>query len=193
VTSRFDEAAPPGGGLSGSTRQTRPPDVSLVEDARVFRKVAWATAVIVTAIMPLIALVQPPVVWRALWVTLVIDGVVVLTRWLAGRGRVRAASWVFVAVIVAVITVNAPAAGGIRSPGVQAYFIFVMMAGLLLGARAGVTMAVVCTLLGLGLVVADYTDIAPAQRVEYNAVARWLLTCVYIAVALLVMRVATDR
>ena len=158
-----------------------------------FRTVAIATALIVTLAMPVIALVQPDTTLRALRVVMVIDGMLVLTLWIAGRGRVRLASWIYVWVIVSLITYNALPVGGIRSPGVQAYFIFVMLAGLLLGARAGVMMAVVCAALGLGLVISEYVGFAPVAHSDYSALSRWLLTCMYIGVSLLAMRVATDR
>ena len=190
VNSHFDEGAPPRGLLA----RTLPLAKSRQgDDARVFRSVAWVTALIVTVIMPLVALAQPDTLLRALRVMVVIDGTVLFTLWLASRGRVRLASWIYIWVIISLITYNAPAVGGIRSPGVQAYFIFVMLAGLLLGTRAGIMMAVVCAVLGLGLVVAEHLGLTPAEPADYSAISRWLLTCVYTAVALLAMRIATDR
>ena len=158
-----------------------------------FRRVALFTALIITAIMPVIAIAQPGVIGRAVRNILVVDGMVAIALWLNSRGRVRAASWLYVLVILALITYNAPAGGGIRSPGVQAYFIFVMLAGLLLGVRAGIAMALICAALGLGLVVAERTGVLPAQGADYNIVTRWLLTCLYIGVALLTMQLAVDK
>jgi PAS domain S-box-containing protein len=192
VSASTDPGASPRGRLPGRIRALAG-GAGRGEDARVFRTVAGVTALVVTVVMPLIALVQPDTVVRALRVMMVVDGTVLLTLWLAGRGRVRRASWVYLWVIISLITYNAPAVGGIRSPGVQAYFIFVMLAGLLLGVRAGIGMAGVCAVLGLGLVVAEYAGISPSRPADYNAAARWLLTCVYMAVALLTMRVATGQ
>jgi hypothetical protein len=107
------------------------------EDARVFRRVAWITALVVTVVMPVIALAQPDAARRAVRVIVLLDGMVLFTLWLTRLGRVRLASWIYVLVLISLITYNAPAVGGIRSPGVQAYFIFAMLAGLLLGTRVG--------------------------------------------------------
>ncbi|HEX6371386.1 MAG TPA: ATP-binding protein [Longimicrobium sp.] len=162
-------------------------------DARVFRTVAWITALVVTVVMPVIALVQPDAARRAVRVIVLLDGMVLFTLWLTRRGRVRLASWIYVLVLISLITYNAPAVGGIRSPGVQSYFIFAMLAGLLLGARVGVMMGVVCALLGLGLVMAEAWGFVPERITEYEPFPRWLLTCVYMAMALLVMHIATER
>ena len=177
-----------------ATIMVTPVDAGLhAGDARVFRNVARTTALIVTAIMPVIMFAQHEAIWRALRNVVVVDGMVLFTLWLAGRGRVRAASWVYVCVLVALVTFNAPGAGGIRSPGIQSYFIFVMMTGLLLGDRAGIKMAVACAVLGLALVIVEVTGVTATRQVDYNPVVRWLLICLYMGVALTAMRIATDR
>ncbi|HEU0013036.1 MAG TPA: ATP-binding protein, partial [Longimicrobium sp.] len=185
--------APPGGPRTAFSGAPPPADVRQAEDARVFRGVARVTALVVTIIMPVVVLVQPDIFTRALRVLLVVDGTVLLTLWLARRGRVRAASWIYVLAIITLITYNALQVGAIRSPGVQAYFIFVMLAGLLLGPRAGIATGVVCAALALGLVLAESLGMAPVRTGDDNALSRWLLTCVYIAVALAAMHVATSQ
>jgi signal transduction histidine kinase/ActR/RegA family two-component response regulator/PAS domain-containing protein len=163
------------------------------EDARVFRRVAWITALVVTVVMPVIALAQPDAARRAVRVIVLLDGMVLFTLWLTRLGRVRLASWIYVLVLISLITYNAPAVGGIRSPGVQAYFIFAMLAGLLLGTRVGILIGIVCALLALGLVMAEVWGMVPERITEYEAFPRWLLICVYMSMALLVMRIATER
>jgi len=88
-------------------------------------------------------------------------------------------------------TANLQRAGseGIRSPGVQAYFIFVMLAGSS-GRAKRCDCGVVCALLGLGLVVGG-PRLAVCLADCLQPTARWLLTCVYIGVALLTMRLGT--
>jgi hypothetical protein len=138
----------------------------------VFEKIAWFTAVLVTAIMAVIAIVQPDAALRAVRNIVIIDGLVLGALWLAGRGRVRAASWIYVWGCVLLITLNAISAGGIRSPGIPAFLIFVMMAGLLLGEREGGAMAVACAVLGLGLIAAERWGLMPAQASDYTALVR---------------------
>lgn len=169
-------------------------DTAQAEDARLFRSVSLFTALVVTVIMPVIAAIQADAVWRAARVLIVVDATVLFTLWLAGRGRVRLASWIYLWVIIALVTYNALTAGGIRSTGVQAYCVFVMLAGLLLGMRAGVLMTVVCAALGLALVVAERMGLPlPRDTDSYDVVSRWLMGCVFIAVSLQTLHVATDR
>ncbi|HEX6037689.1 ATP-binding protein [Longimicrobium sp.] len=173
----------------------RPPtDAEQAEDVRLFRSVSLFTALIVTVIMPVIAVIQPDSAWRAARVMVVVDATVLFTLWLAGRGRVRLASWIYLWAIIALLTFNALTAGGIRSTGVQAYGVFVMVAGLLLGMRAGVVMTGVCAALGLALVVAERMGLPlPRDTDSYDVASRWLMSCVFIAVSLQTLHIATGR
>jgi PAS domain S-box-containing protein len=178
----------------GLTGERPPADARQAEDARLFRGVSLFTALVVTVIMPVIVIIQPDSVWRAVRVMIVVDATVLFTMWLAGRGRVRLASWIYLWAIIALITFNALTAGGIRSTGVQAYGVFVMVAGLLLGIRAGVVMTMVCAALGLALVVCERMGLPlPRDTDAYDVASRWLMSCVFIAVSLRTMHIATDR
>jgi|CXWL01.1.fsa_nt_gi PAS domain S-box-containing protein len=165
-------------------------DPVLTLRAQVFREVAGWTLGLVLLIVPIIMVIQPDTVPRGLRVIVVIGSLSLVTLSLNHLRQVNLACWLFLGGVIALLTTNAPPAGGIRSPGIQAFFIFVMLAGLLLGQRAGMLTALVCALLGLGLVVLERTGhIAPTTL--YGPEALWLLTCVYTGVALLTMRIAT--
>lgn len=165
-------------------------DQEQAQRARMFHGVALTTLALVTTIIPAAIAAQPTVLLRGLFAIAVVDSLTLTTLALNRRGRTRLASWLYICVILALLTVNATTGGGIRSPGVQAYFIFVMLAGLLLGERVGVITGLACAALGLGLVLLEFFGAVSAERI-YNAGVLWLLTCVYIGVALLTMRLAT--
>jgi signal transduction histidine kinase len=57
--------------------------------------------------------------------------------------------------------------------------------------RAGVIVATVCGLVSLGLVALEVTGRLPVQAVVYAPEARWLLTCMYIGVVLVLLQLAT--
>jgi hypothetical protein len=82
-----------------------------------FRTIAASTALIVTVILPLLLLAQPDAFWRALQVIGVVDALVLVTLSLNRYGSTRFASWLYLGVILTLLTFNAPSAGGIRSPG----------------------------------------------------------------------------
>jgi len=194
VKSPSHSGTSPPGSRPGLTGERLPPDTSQAEDVRLFRDVSLFTALVVTVIMPVIIVIQPDSVWRALRVMIVVDATVLFTLWLARHGRVRLASWIYLGAVIALITYNALTAGGIRSTGIQAYFVFVMVAGVLLGMRAGIVMTVVCAGLGLALVVAERMGLPyPRDTDGYSAPARWLMSCVFIAVSLRTLHIATDR
>jgi len=166
------------------------PDDRLAAQARRFHAVGLSTLGLVTLVVPLVMLLQPDTVGRGLRVIVVIDALALGTLWLNRRGHPGPASWIYLGVVFALLTFNALTAGGIRSPGVQAYFIFVMLAGLLCGERAGVGAAIVAAGLGLALVVAEAQGWLTGTSI-YGPLPLWLLSCIYTGVALLTMRLAT--
>ena len=108
------------------------------------------------------------------------------------RGHTRAASIALVAGLVTLVTVMSFSAGGIRSPGVTMFFIFVLMAGLLLGQRAGIVAAAVCAAIGLALALFSSSRLIAHPAVPYSPIALWLLNTLYMGVVLILLRLATD-
>src|SRR6187431_2031967 len=128
------------------------PDEAKTEAARTFHTVAVASALIVTVVAPFVLVVQPEAWPLILGPFVIVHGVVYITLALNRRGRTTAAAWLYLSVLVSLFTVNALFAEGIRSPGVQAYLAFVILAGLLVSEVGGVVFAVACAILGLALV-----------------------------------------
>ncbi|MGE0448193.1 MAG: ATP-binding protein [Vicinamibacterales bacterium] len=173
---------------------TAPPVIDADDRARaaqMFRAIGIATSAIVSTIFPLIGYLQPETAWRAAQVVIAINLVVVATLVLNGRGRTRLACGLYLTLVIVLITVGALRAGGIRSPGVQSFFVFVMLAGLVLGERAGFLTAAAAAIMGLSLALIEHYGLLPPQDVAYTAWVRWLLNCVYIGVALATMRAGT--
>ena len=159
--------------------------------ARLLRTVAAAAMAIGSGVNVAITVAQPAL-WRRTGVAIaVINVVCLLPLAVARRGRTRLASWMLVSGLVLLVTGLAVRAGGIRSPGVAAYFVFVMMAGLLLGDAAAAILAAVCVALGLGLALAETVGLLPPQTVRYSAMTHWLLTTLYIGLVVVLMRVAS--
>lgn len=177
-------------------RFLRPPifeDPEMNASARMFHWVALLTAYVVTALLLILGISQPELFGRALKSIVIVDVMVIGTVIINRLGHPRVASWVYLAVAITLITYSAVSAGGIRSPGVHAWFIYVMLAGLLLGHRAGVLVATVCVVAGLGLVLAERQGIIASRGVEFDPYARWLLLSMYVGIALLTLRAATAR
>jgi signal transduction histidine kinase len=165
-------------------------DAELSQRAGTFHAVALTTLAIENVLIPIAIAAQPAALLRGLFSIAFVNSLVFTALALNRRGRTRLASWLYVGLMLVQMTILATTAGGIRSPGIQAYFIFVMLAGLLLGERAGLMTAFVCVLLGLGLVLLESAGVISAVRI-YGAPVLWLLTCAYIGIALMTMRLAT--
>lgn len=158
--------------------------------AAVLFYLTWSLVVAVGLTLSVIMMVQPNLVRSSVTIILIVifSGALLLeANW---RGYSREASWILVGIAVLIVTGRSVFAGGIRSPGVGMYVVFVMMAGLLLGEQAGITTAAICLALGLGLLAADGSGII-AQTVPYTPAVYWLLNFLYIALGTAILHMAT--
>ena len=167
------------------------PDAEDASRARMFHTVVWIIMSACTLCLCIVMAAQPQIWQRVLRTIAVLDGLGVLLLILSHRTSTRVVSTLLVGGLILLVTVNSLDAGGVRSPGVVSYYIFVLLAGLLMGMRAGVITAFLCGLLALGLLVAELTGHLPVQSLDYGPVARWALLCMYIILGLVVMYLAT--
>ena len=91
------------------------------------------------------------------------------------RGRVDLASWIVIAVSIALTTVRAPWIGGIHSPALMLYSAFTLIAGTLLGKHNGYLVGAICALLALALLLTEKLGMLPVQTVFYGPVTYFLL------------------
>ncbi|MEX2180325.1 MAG: ATP-binding protein [Gemmatimonadaceae bacterium] len=160
--------------------------------ARMVHVVALSAMTIVTALTLAMLVAQPEHRVRMLGLVAFVQALGLLVLEANRRGRVVLAATGIVAGIVATIAAMALPAGGVLSPGVSMYSVLVLMAGILLGERAGVITAIVCAAIGLALVLLDATGYLPAQTVFYRPVARWILFCVYMAMVVVLLKLANE-
>lgn len=155
-------------------------------------RVVWTTAGTATVFLGLVLLTHPELAVRATTALVTVNLGCLVAFALNRRGHSRLASVLLVGCLVALVTGLAFSAGGIRSPGAGMYLVFVLMAGMLLGHRAGVATALVCASLGLFLVILEATGRLPRQTTHYDAVTFWLLHCLYMGVVLGLLRLTTN-
>ena len=159
--------------------------------SRLFRQVAIGMMAVSTTVLVTLMFVQPTQRARALAALTVMSVLGLALLAVNRRGHTRAASIALVAGLVGLVTVMSLSAGGIRSPGVTMFFIFVLMAGLLLGQRAGIVAAVICAAIGLALALLSSTPVIANHSVPYSPIALWLLNVLYMGVVLILLRLAT--
>ncbi|MBN1584524.1 MAG: GAF domain-containing protein [Anaerolineae bacterium] len=96
-------------------------------------------------------------------VLLIVEGALVLSvlgsRFLMRSGRVRLASVLFSLTLWIIVTLVTAASGGVRTPGFGIYLVVVMIAGLLLGGRAGFAFAGLSALAGLAMLYAEVSGL----------------------------------
>lgn len=114
---------------------------------------------------------------------------------LSKNGRTWLASSLLVSGMVFMVTFLALTAGGIRSGSVMVYMVIVLIAGLLLGERAGIFTGIVCILAGLLMVLAEENELLNAQPSGASIYARWIINtlCIVFTIVLQAMTTRTIR
>src|SRR5688500_15451833 len=120
------------------------PSLAATQRARIFHEVTLATMAVAGTRLLLIIVVAPSLIPRPVAALPGVNAIGFCLLPLNRRGHTRLASIVLVSCLIGLVTTLSLTAGGIRSPGVTAYLIFVLMAGLLLGPRLGMVAAAVC-------------------------------------------------
>ena len=164
----------------------------LTQRARMFHRIMGWTMVIATALLTAIALGNPALVPRAILAAGVIDVMGLVLLAVNRRGNPGPASVALIVGLVTLITALAFTAGGIRSPGMSMYFVFVLMAATLLGERAATITAIVCAILGFMFVALELVGILPQSRIVYGPGALWTLSAIYMGVVILLVRYSAD-
>ncbi|HEY2009481.1 MAG TPA: ATP-binding protein [Rhizomicrobium sp.] len=159
--------------------------------ARILFYLLTLTALGVALAMAGVGVSQPELILPAsitVGVTLLVN---LLLLVLVRAGRIRLASLLYVIWSVALITERSINAGGVRSPGVPMYYVVALIAGLLLGEAEGILTAIICSALGLALVVAESLGVLPPVTLHYTAMSYWWIDFLYMCVVLLLIRLAT--
>ena len=160
--------------------------------SRLFRQVTIGMMSVATAVFVALIFVQPAQHVRAVVSLAAVNALGVLLLAVNRGGHTRAASIALVAGGIALVTVMSLSAGGIHNPSVTTLFIFVLTAGLLLGQRAGIVTAAVCSGIALMLALLNTTPIVTPPATPFSPLALWLLNTMYMGAVLILLRLATE-
>jgi len=156
--------------------------------SRILHFVIWGTVLVTASFVTLVMIHQPATVSRGVSTIAFVSVLSVALLRVNQRGRTELATGLFAGGLLALITMLALTAGGVRSPGVTMYFVIVLMVGLLLGQRAGAITALICAVLGFGLLVAEMSGLLPTG-IRYSSTTIWLLSCLYMGLVMTLLRV----
>ena len=150
---------------------------------RALETILWtvmAASLLLFAAVPLL----PQFAWRWLGIIAIVYALCVPLLVLRRRGRTRLASLLLLGGLWVLITVLVLTAGGLAAPSSFVYVIIVLIAGLLLGARAGIATALGCMLTALGLAIVEMTGHLPSAAIPYTPMSRLVSLTLFIAIAL---------
>jgi GAF domain-containing protein len=122
-------------------------------------------------------------------------GVVVLlvlgALFLMHHGRVQSASMLFSSMLWVIVTLIAIVSGGVLTTGSLSYIAVILVAGLLLGGRAGIRLAALTVLAGLGILYAEINDVLPPPLIPSTPITMWVGLAANLILAAVVLHLAT--
>ena len=172
----------------------RPPefaDPKKTQRAATLFTLIWINSLVGILALLGIMLTQPEIVHAATTNLFILAFMAFALLAIGKRGWIDSAAWLLIGIDIASTSLRALTAGGIRAPGVTLFFVYPLMAGLLLGERAGIATAIVCAAIGLGLVLGEHHNLLPDQTVVYNNFTAWWIGCFYMCLVIYLLRLAT--
>ena len=166
----------------------RPPSFEteeLTQRARTFWRIAWAVLSVFTFISAGFVLLEPSSFGRRLGTNLVLWGVVLPLLAINRRGKTRAASWLFILALIFISAQRAWVSGGVDSPIIPFFLIFVVMAGLLLEKQGGIIVGALCIAVYAGLVLAANAGLVPPPQYSYPPRVMFLYMILFVALTLI--------
>jgi two-component system cell cycle sensor histidine kinase/response regulator CckA len=159
---------------------------------RLFRDLTWLMIGVGTFAPFVLGILLPGHLLRWLTITVIIDGMSLALLALHRRGFTKLSSVLLIGLSVVPPTVSSLNAGGIRGPAMMIYSVAIVMAGILLGDAGALITAVICSLAGLGLVIAELRGWLPANSVGHTSVSFWASLSIWNFCLVGIQRVATS-
>ncbi|HRI82229.1 MAG TPA: ATP-binding protein [Opitutaceae bacterium] len=157
----------------------------------IFQYTVWSFITVVAVILALAAVVEPETLPARLTSVGVLTGLGMVMLFISSRGHTRWASWGLVVGVGLQIFNRSLHTGGIHSPATPLFVAVMMIAGLLLGWRAGIMTAMGCILLALTLAVVESIGLLPEPEFTFTIWSTWLFNAMAILLALIVQRLVT--
>jgi PAS domain S-box-containing protein len=135
---------------------------------------AWGMIIVIPLFYSFVALLLPENLVRWLSVAIVLVAIASMCLVLTRAGRLQLAGIVLLSGIWLVITSSAVTAGGVRSPAVASYLVFIFAAGLFLGNRVGISFAALSSFAVLVMALMESNGSLPANSVRHTPYTLWL-------------------
>jgi len=173
-----------------------PPDFSradLRHRARALWMVSWPFFAVVTVLLGIAVLVEPDTLVRRATTVAAVGALMTVLHMTSRAGRPALASWMLVMGLSVIVTQRAWITGGIHAPVAVFYVIFIVIAGVLLGARGAALTAAACTLGGIVLTVGTTFGWLTTRPGAGSTIGAFLFVVLAIGLALVLHAVVTLR
>ena len=138
-----------------------------------------------------VGIVQPDLIVRSVMSALGALVLGIASIWLSRRGHTVAGCWLFIGGNMAFVTQRSLAGGGIHAPNLVMYFVFALIAGALLGRRAGIVAAIAAVLICLGMALGQEAGIVPPPIVSHSYFTDWWLIVLCMSIIMFIVYLQT--
>jgi signal transduction histidine kinase len=173
-----------------------PPDfarVDLRHRARALWIVSWPFFAVVTVLLGIAVLVEPHTLVRRATTVAAVGGLMTVLHMTSRAGRPLLASWILVTGLSVIVTQRAWVTGGIHAPVAVFYVLFIVIAGVLLGARGAFATAAACTLGAIVLTVGTTLGWLTPRPGAGSALSGFVFVVLAIGLALMLHGLVTLR
>ena len=173
-----------------------PPELAradLRHRARALWIVSWPFFAVVTVLLGIAVLVEPDTLARRATTIAAVGGLMTVLHMTSRAGRPVLASWILVIGLSVIVTQRAWVTGGIHAPVAVFYVLFIVMAGVLLGARGAVATAAACTLGAIVLTVGTTLGWLTPRPGAGSALGGFVFVVLAIGLALVLHALVTLR
>ena len=161
--------------------------------ARALWIVSWPFFAVVTVLLGIAVLVEPETLVRRATTIAAVGGLMTVLHVMSRAGRPVLASWILVIGVSVIVTQRAWITGGIHAPVAVFYILFIITAGVLLGARGAAATAAVCTLGAIVLAAGTALGWLTPRHGAGSPLGAFVLVVLAIALALIVQALVTFR
>ncbi len=173
-----------------------PPDLprpDLRRHAQTLWIVSWPFFAVVVLLLAIAVLVEPDTLARRATTIAAVGALVTVLHTISRCGRPVLASWILVIGLPLIVTQRAWITGGIHAPVSVFYVLFIVMAGVLIGARGGLATAGVCALGASVLAAGTALEWLTPRPGAGSALGGFVFVLLGIGLALVVLALITLR
>ncbi|MDX1952853.1 MAG: PAS domain S-box protein [Verrucomicrobiota bacterium] len=163
----------------------------LTQSAQTVHQVLQLSIAIISAFFALLIILQPETSLQRIqsWAVFTVAAAILIE--INRRGLPRPASWGLIITIGGILTIRTFTSGGIHAPSVPLYVALVLLAGFLLGEKAGIATGSIFIALLLIMALLEIVGAQPPSSLQFTPLTLWLFSAMPIALALVLQQLVS--